>query len=188
MSEPEKATCPANVLASAAAAVRSDSVRGLAAVDDVLKRYPRDARLHFLRGSVLAGLGRFDEARKAIGKALRIAPGFAIARFQLGFLELTSGAPVAAQATWAPLETLPRDHPLRIFMIGLTHLIRDEFAQAIAQLSRGMELNTDNPALNGDMQLIIDELRAAGLAPQPDEAVSEAHWLLRRYPKSPTRH
>ncbi len=89
--------CPQDVLARTADAVKSDSARGLAAIDDALKRYPLDARLHFLRGSVLAGLERYDEARAAIGEALRIAPGFAIARFQLGFLELTCGAPAAAE-------------------------------------------------------------------------------------------
>jgi tetratricopeptide (TPR) repeat protein len=188
MSDISDHICPQDVIAATAEAVRLDSVRGILAIDGALKRYPGDARLHFLRGSVLAGLQRYEEARAAMAEALRIAPGFALARFQLGFLELTSGAPAAAEATWAPLATLPEDHYLLIFVGALGHLIRDEFAETVAQLMRGIKRNAENPEINGNMQLIIDQVSEKHLVPLTKEAISEAHLLLQRYPRPPTRH
>ena len=85
--------------------------RGLAATDAALADYPADPRLLFLRGSLLAGLQRYDEARAAIAGAVELAPEFAIARFQLGFLQLTSGAAREAETTWAPLRRL-RPRPI----------------------------------------------------------------------------
>lgn len=130
----------------------------LLAADRLLGRYPNDTRLHFLRGSILASIGRPIEALSALKRAVDLAPDFAIARFQLGFFQLTSGEAMDALATWGPLALLPPAHYLRSFVAGLTFLIRDEFGQSIHQLRAGMSQNEENPALNRDMQLIIDQV------------------------------
>jgi tetratricopeptide (TPR) repeat protein len=176
--------CPPERLARIAAAVRTDAARSLGEIDAALADHPADARLRFLRGSVLAGLERYDEARAAMAEAVALAPAFHIARFQLGLLQLTSGAAGDAEATWAPLAGLPPGHYLRVFAEGLGCLIRDEFDGCAERLTRGMTLNAENLALNGDMQLILDRLAAEGRLsqpPAPAEPVSAAHLLLRRY-------
>ena len=89
-----------------------------------------------------------------------------LARFQLGFFELTSGEAVRALATWEPLDTLPEGHYLGHFVTGLRHLIADRFADAIAALEAGIAVNDENAPLNRDMQLIIDE--CAGLTGKED--------------------
>ena len=179
---PDNNLCPPEPLARIMAAVSADQARGLVEIDAGLRRHPADPRLRFLRGSVLAGLERYDEAREAMALAVELAPDFAVARFQLGFLELTCGAAAAAEATWGPLDALPDTHYLRVLARGLRHLMRDEFAEAAAGLRRGMALNTENPALNGDMQLILDKLSADGLIDgAAKEPVSAAHLLLQRY-------
>lgn len=152
-------------------------------IDEVLADYPEDFRLHFLRGSHLIGAGRLIEAHRALKRAVTLAPDFAIARFQLGFFELTSGEADSALETWARLDRLPEGHYLRKFVDGLRCLIRDEFDAAIANLREGIALNQENPPLNNDMQMIIDQCGAL-LTRKIDEAgdaVSETSLLLKRF-------
>jgi hypothetical protein len=56
------------------------------------------------------------------------------------------------------LDDLDEGKCLFHFGRGLRHLLADEFADALRYLQRGIELNLDNPALNADMQRIIDDV------------------------------
>jgi tetratricopeptide (TPR) repeat protein len=152
-------------------------------VDRALAGFPHDPRLHFLRGSLLAGIGRPIEALSSLKKAVELAPDFAIARFQLGFFQLTSGEAAAALSTWGPLALLPESHYLRIFVGGLTYLIRDEFPQAMEQLQLGIAANQENPPLNRDMQLIVDRVGAIGdnSAEGDDGSTSATSFLLGQF-------
>jgi tetratricopeptide (TPR) repeat protein len=152
--------CPDDELQDLMAAMQSDDRDELAKADRLILAYGDDARLHFLRGSMLAGIGRPIEALSSLRRAVDLAPDFAIARFQLGFFQLTSGEAADALSTWGPIALLPDRHYLRFFVGGLTHLIRDEFDETIARLQEGIAVNEENPALNNDMQLIIDQVRA----------------------------
>lgn len=149
----------------------------------LLVRYPNDPRLHFMLGSVLAAKGRAIQAHRSMSRAVELAPGYQVARYQLGFFELTSGEPERALSTWGPLLAAPRDNYLRIFVEGMTHLIRDEFAEALAQFQAGIALNTENPPMNADIQLLIAECRklmdrSGGSA---EEDVSATALLLGRF-------
>lgn len=136
----------------------SDPEVAVGAIDAALARYPNDPRLHFLKGSLLVGMKRFIGAHQAMSTAVSLAPEFAIARFQLGFFELTSGEADAARATWQPLKTLlPAEHWMRSFVEGLEHLAADRFAQCIDCLRSGIERNDENLPLNTDMGLIIEK-------------------------------
>lgn len=144
----------------------------LGLAERLIEAYPEDARLHFLRGSMLAGSGRPIEAHAALSRAVALAPDFALARFQLGFFELTSGEAARALATWEPLDTLPHEHYLAHFVRGLRHLIQDHFGEAIRELGEGISVNEENLPLNRDMQLIIDECRRQGAGDAPSETPS----------------
>ena len=162
--------CGDDDMATLMATIAADDSDEIAQVDRMLMRYPDDPRLHFLRGSILAGIGRPIEALAALKTAVALAPDFAIARFQLGFFQLTSGEAGDALGTWGPLALLPDGDYLRLFVTGLTHLIRDEFAQAIAALEAGIGVNEENLPLNRDMQLIIDKV---GAIPAPGDGETE---------------
>ena len=114
----------------------------------------------------------------------------AIARFQLGFFLLTSGDPGEALSVWGPLALLPDGNYLRLFVGGLTHLIKDEFADAVQLLREGIAANDENPALNGDMALIVDQVGKLGKgAPgDGDDEVSATSILLGQFAPSGTRH
>ncbi|QNA82941.1 hypothetical protein G4G27_02120 [Sphingomonas sp. So64.6b] len=150
--------CSDDELQELMAAMQSDDRDELQRADRLIDAYPADPRLHFLRGSVLASIGRPIEALPSLKQAVALAPDFAIARFQLGFFQLSSGEAVDALTTWGPIALLPEGHYLRFFVGGLTHLIRDEFDEAIARFNEGIAVNEENPALNGDMQLIIRQI------------------------------
>lgn len=164
----------------------------LGRTDALLATFPDDPRLHFLRGSILASIGRPIEAMPALKRAVELAPDFAIARFQLGFFQLTSGEAADALSTWGPLALLPEGNYLRAFVAGLTCLIRDEFDEAVDQLAAGIAANEENPPLNRDMQLIVDQVKsllaAGNEAQEPAPPSSAASFLLDQFSGSPRRH
>jgi tetratricopeptide (TPR) repeat protein len=169
--------CPQDEIEALAQSL--SETEGVSDVDGALALYPSDHRLHFLRGSVLAGDRRYDEARESMRKAIDLVPDYSIARFQLGFLEFTSGEPAVAAATWTRLQDLPSDDPLRLFSEGLMLLVEDDASGAIERLRRGIELNDINPSLNRDMELLISELSNAQTSEaQPN---SETQMLLRQF-------
>ncbi len=151
--------CPDGKMSALIAAMNTDEALGMRDLDTLLRDFPGDPRLHFLKGSILAGQQDYAAARTAMRHAVDLAPDYAIARFQLGFLLLTSGEPHAAQEAWGPLHGLPADSYIRLFVVGLCHLIRDEFPDTLRLLREGMAHNRENPSMNRDMQLIVDELR-----------------------------
>lgn len=188
--EAEALACPPECLSAVLETAQADDARGLAAVEELLASYPGDPRLQFLRGSLLAGRRRYPEAREAMAAAVRIAPEYAIARFQLGLLELTSGEPAAALGTWGPLQMLPPDNALHLFAAGLTHMIRDEWAETITKLEKGIASNNEILPLNRDMQMVIDECRRkleGGDTETDSEPVSAVQQLLQQFGKG-TKH
>lgn len=191
MTSQDARACPSDLLNAALALAEADDAKGLARMEELVRAYPADPRLQYLRGALLAAAQRYDEAMDAMGRALIVAPDFAIARFQLGLLALSSGDPERACATWAPLQLLPNNDPLRCFADGLEHLARDQFQDAEQRLREGIALNRDNAPLNHDMQLVIDQIgeimRNAADAPE-EEAVSSAQMLLAQSMTRRTMH
>lgn len=157
-----------------------DPAAGVQAAEVAIADYPADARLHFLKGSLLIGLRQHFAAHAALTRAVELDPGFIIARFQLGFFELTSGEVDASRATLAPLLDLQDDHYLKQFALGLDSLVHDRFAECIERLRRGQVLNHENEPLNRDMELIIGKCRdLVGPAQSGDDDVSATSLLLR---------
>lgn len=150
---------------------------------DAADRYPNDPRPLLLLAAEFMHAKDVDRAEAAYTGALQRAPSFAIARFQLGLLQLTSGRPSVAMATWAPLEALPADEPLRLFKQGLEALAQDRFADARERILEGMSRNKTNPPLNKDMQKVLDRMTEAGVADGRAEAAAagQGHVLVSNY-------
>jgi hypothetical protein len=180
--------CSDDMLAGAVEIAGRDDAAALARVAGLIEDHPADPRLHFLQGSLLAGLTRYQDGLAAMRRAVALAPDYEIARFQLGLLELSSGEALAADATLQPLAEA--DSGLSLFARGLRHLARDELGEAADLLRRGLERNREHPLINRDMEMMlerIEETRRAPNAPAQDE-VSAAHLLLKRYGDEDTRH
>jgi tetratricopeptide (TPR) repeat protein len=144
---------------------RGDAGRSLAYLKDAAAREDATAQVLFLLGSEYAQIGLRDEAMAAMQRAVDTEPGYAIARFQLGLLHLAGGQADQALQTWAPLEDLSQEGNVQVqylqcFHRGMRSLIRDEFDDVQQHLAEGMALNSDNPALNANMKLILDDVAA----------------------------
>jgi len=179
--------CPDDTLLQLTELAAGDTRQGLRRAEALLATYAQDPRLYFLKGSLLAALQRYDEAAAPMQEAIEIAPGFHIARFQLGLLHLTSGSSERAAEIWRPLSDLDETDALRLFAEGLQHMARDAFPEAERLLREGMARNLEHPLLNHDMQMVLDRMREQG-DPPAEDASSQAHWLLQVSASKPTKH
>ena len=162
--------------------------------------HPQDPRPLLLLAGTYATAQDMDRAEASYISALALAPDFAIARFQLGLLQFTSGRSAVAFTTWAPLRGLEASHPLRLFSEAFGAIARDDFKEALLLLREGMAQNVDNPPLNEDMARLIERLRQAGLVVPADaapgeqnhpmedkpEPSSDSHFLLSAYKIPPS--
>jgi len=81
--------CDDDTMEQLVAALQSNDAGELQLVDDQLRKFPEDPRLHFMRGSLLAARKQPVAAHQALSRAVELAPDYHIARYQLGFFELT---------------------------------------------------------------------------------------------------
>jgi tetratricopeptide (TPR) repeat protein len=180
--------CSDDMLVDAVEMAARDDAAALVRVEGLIEDHPGDPRLHFLQGSLLAGLTRYQEGLAAMRQAVALAPDYDVARFQLGLLELSSGDAAAAAATLQPLAEA--EAGLSLFARGLRHLARDELREAAELLRQGRERNFEHPLINRDMDMMIARIDETLRAPeaQAEDEVSAAHLLLKRYGEKSTRH
>ena len=146
---------------------------------------PGAAMPYYLRATNFAHAGNYELAEACYTACLTRSPDFAIARFQLGLMQVTGGRPALGQATWELLLTLADDHYLKLFAQGLMNLLAQQFEPARTTLERGIALNQENLPLNGDMRGVLDRLQAAeaslGAGAGQPEAAADAHFLIGAY-------
>jgi tetratricopeptide (TPR) repeat protein len=153
-----------------------------------LEKSPSNYNAAYLLAAEHAQIGLTDRAIEGFNQTLKLQPGLASARFQLGLLFMCNGRIPEAMGTLEPMSKLGDSDPYRHFGDGLTHLCRDEIAAAEQSLKRGMQLNTANPALNGDVQKILERIAevAGGGGPgaEPPKTDQPAHRLISAYTKT----
>ncbi len=151
---------------------------------------PRSGEIRYLLGVALAEHRRYQEAVLELSAALALNPLLHTARLQLGLLHLTLAQTQHAASVLAPLEDLEDTAALKHFKRGLEALVADDFDMALSNLHRGIQLNTDNAPLNGNMQLIADRIAAAmesaGTAEKPEVEGNGVHTDFSLY--GLTRH
>lgn len=156
---------------------------------------PTSGLPQFLLGSEYAALGDMAQAEAAFANAARLAPDFPLARYQLGLLQFSSGRAALGLLTWQPLLELPDTDPLPHFVNGFAALAQDQFDEALAHYEQGLQRNTENPALSGDIEKVIAGIRSLQASqrddvsadPSADEA-SASHVLLANYRQSGPGH
>lgn len=177
--------CPDSDLATIVEMISTDPAQAMASLEQLIEQHSGDPRLHFLQGSLLAGERRYEAAREAMEAAVAIAPGFELARYQLGFLLFTMADVSAAFAAWAPFATAPEESPFRWFITGFQHLADDQFDPAIASFREGIQRNTDNPVVNGDIERIIAGVEALAVdtvaGDSSEEPTSATQLMLMRF-------
>jgi len=155
---------------------------------------PGAALPQFLLGAEFAALGDMGQAETAFANATLLAPGFPMARYQLGLLQFSSGRAGVGLLTWQPLLELPDTDPLPHFVRGFAALAQDRFEEALEHYRRGLELNTTNSALSGDIEKVIAGINALASKAVPEEESTEAegdsgnHVLLANYQQQGRPH
>ncbi|AHE55638.1 hypothetical protein NX02_19895 [Sphingomonas sanxanigenens DSM 19645 = NX02] len=180
--------CSDDAISRLVALATASDTDGIDEADRLIRLHPADPRLHFLKGSLLAAQREYAAGEAAMSYAVLIAPDYHIARFQLGLLQLSSGKGDAAAATLDPLRDLPTDNPFQPLSDGLVRLANDDLPGAIERLEAGIALNDALPLINRDMQMLIDESRAALAGSDPADAMSATQQLLRSFASRQTRH
>ncbi len=176
------------IMQDALAATRRDALDE----SDVLLRQalamnPAAAMPHFLRAANFAHADRHDLAEASYVACLTRAPSLAMARFQLGLLQLTGGRPAVARASWEPLLGLADAHPLKLFARGLLAMLEEDASGACRFIREGIAMNRDNVPLNVDMQALLQRLEHAEAPSAPAGAdaagasPSDAHFLIGAY-------
>lgn len=139
-----------------------------------LEQFPYAAELHFLNGSELAERAEFDTAVSAFRQALVLNPDLHIARFQLAFLYLVNGEAEAAAILLQPLlQNDSADSYLLFFAKGCIAAIQDNISECKQWIERGIAANTQNHALNINMEKMLALLLTDSNPQQHEQANTE---------------
>ncbi len=160
-----------------------DTAENIKTLQNAAQGHPGDARPLLLIAAQFAEQGRVDEAEAAYITALERRPDFAIARFQLGLLQFSTGRAATACATWARLDTHSSSAALRLFKKGMACLAVDDFADAASLIQQGINANQENAPLNDAMQRLADEITRCQrtLANTATPAPDAGHYLFSAY-------
>lgn len=194
MKQPEPTSFDALMSQGMAASQANDGVQAIAWFQRASTAEPGAGLPQFLLGAEFAALGDMARAEAAFANATRLAPGFPMARYQLGLLQFSSGRAAMALLTWQPLLGLPDTDPLPHFVNGFAALAQDHFDEALRHYQQGLALNTTNEALSGDIEKVIAGIKA--LHPNVSAADSEDsfhddadnHVLLANYQQQGRAH
>lgn len=171
------------LVAEGIAASRADRAEAaLALFTQASEADPSSGVPHFLIGSEQASAGNFAAAELSFACAVLLAPGFPLARYQLGLLQFSSQRAPLALLTWQPLFHLPEDDALLHFVRGFAALAQDAFDEAVGHFRCGVKCDPANPALCADILQVVDAIERLGRHDPPvPEAGGGDHVLLSAY-------
>src|SRR5690606_31655183 len=113
----------------------------LESIDHAARLDSNDALVQARRAELLAGLGRWSEARKAAENAVRINPRHPRAHVVLGFVELMDGDTSEALASFRKGTELDSADPLARFGTGMALVRRGELKEGTAAIETAASLD-----------------------------------------------
>jgi tetratricopeptide (TPR) repeat protein len=157
-----------------AASQADDRERALGLFTQASEADPGSGVPHFLIGSEHASAGDFAAAELAFACAVLLAPGFSLARYQLGLLQFSTQRAALALLTWQPLLSLPEDDALPHFVRGFTALAQDAPEDALRHFRSGLACGPANPALCSDVLQLVQAVEQLG-QPATDHVLLSAY-------------
>lgn len=142
-----------------------------------------NAKAQYMLAAQYAEIGMYERALEHMQASVQLDPDLHTAHFQLGLLHLTAGRLVEADLAWRPLDALGDDSEFFLFKSGLLVLANDEGQKCIEFIERGLEANVSNPALNKDMERVVEDVKKQ-LSQVPGGAAEElpqSNVLLNSY-------
>ena len=122
------------------------------------ERFTDNADIAYRLGAEFAYLELFDAAEAEMQRALGMSADHAIARFHLGYLQLSRSRYPEAMATWKALDELPDDHALRLYKRAFEVLAEDRYAPARELLTRGLAARGGTAALAREIKKLLDSI------------------------------
>jgi tetratricopeptide (TPR) repeat protein len=175
------------VLAQVVQAFETDQLeRGRILLRQALQE-SNDSRIPYLLATDSAQEGRYDEALTLFEKAGQLNPPLPIAHLQQALLHLTLNQNDRAQAALQRIPTGNESDPIAAFRDGMLAMIQNNRNAAVKSLLKGIELNNINPALNKDMQILIDTItqpEQTGATAPDDKLREDADILLSAYKRT----
>lgn len=104
---------------------------------------PNVAQVHFLKGSILGGMGRYKEAIPALQQTLKLNPRFVLARFKIALAWLREGDPDRAEGA---LQEVLREEPRNfraIHNLAAIAYSQGDFARAEELEKRALAVNAE---------------------------------------------
>lgn len=182
---------PEELRAALAASENGDSALALQLFIDAAKALPDSGTPYLLMAAEYAALGEMDKAEAGFAQALLVEPGLAIARYQLGLLQFSSGKTAAALLSWKPLLDLDSNDPLPHLVRGFAALTVDNFEDARRHFESGIEQMAHDCALAKDITMVLQGIEkstarqtpAQGRSAEPQRVQDElsSHVLLSNY-------
>lgn len=164
-----------------AASQAGRSEEALALFQQASEADPASGVPHFLIGSEHAGAGDFPAAELAFAQAVLLAPGFPLARYQLGLLQYTSRRVPLALLTWEPLLAQPDSEALKHFVLGFRALAQDAFEEALGHYRTGLACNPPNAPLCSDIVQLTEAVERLQRRAAPPAGTDGQHVLLSAY-------
>lgn len=159
------------------ASQHDDPAKAIEHLKQCLALEPDNPNATYLLGALYAQIGIYDRARESLARAIELNGEQTSAVFQLGLLHLTSGDVTQASQVWGRLDSLESGHAFNLFRFGLLALARDDFAECVTLLEKGIAANSFNEALNHDMVRLKSSAEAArdrGVLAQPIAAPADS--------------
>lgn len=127
-------------------------------INDALEVFPEQEFLHFLLASQYAEKENNMEAIKHFIKAIELKQDFHIARYQLLFLSVITESYDIFEKYSSVMFNLADDHYLNLLTKGFYFLIQNDEVRALDYFTEGLKRNTENPAVNFDIEKVISIL------------------------------
>lgn len=155
-----------------------DQADNLELLSQTLAQFPHDGTLLYFYASELAEQQQFELALEQFSNAVFNEPQLHIARFQLALLASTMERGDLVEQHLPYLMELKNNHYLGYFSHALAAIFANDLDNAIVLLEGGIATNGENPALNHDMQQMLERIRQEQQLQSPvDEAKAKAEQV-----------
>ncbi len=150
-------------VALAASVMAPNLTKALAAQQQQVAERPYDAEVHNDHGNLLVLAGRHEEAGEAYRRAIELAPGAALARYNLGVLLQQTGRSKEALAEFQNLLEIDARHARAHYQLGMLFHDRKQRTRAVEHYAQAFAYDPELTFASNNPHIIDNELATEAL-------------------------
>ncbi len=150
-------------VALAASVTPPNLAKTLAAQQQLVADRPYDAEVHNDHGNLLVLVGRHDEAGEAYRRAIELAPGDTLARYNLGILLQQTGRSREALATFQDLLEIDARYARAHYQLGMLFHGRKQRSKALEHYARAFAYDPELTFATNNPHIIDNPLATEAL-------------------------